>query len=70
MVYSSDAVRSERCRTLFRVRRMHVPIRYSGTIVNHGDDPGPARRLLEFLVSSRAAQRFRQCGFLPTRTHS
>src|SRR5262249_20737613 len=34
MVYSSDAVRAERCRTLFRVRRLPTPIRYSVTILN------------------------------------
>jgi molybdenum ABC transporter molybdate-binding protein len=68
VVYSSDAVRAERCRTIFRTRRLPLPIRYSGTIVNRGGDPGPARRLLEFLVSSRAARRFRRCGFLPSRT--
>jgi molybdate transport system substrate-binding protein len=70
VVYASDAIRAERCRTLFRVRRTPIPIQYSATIVNRGTDPGPARRLLEFLISSRAAARFRRCGFLPTRTHS
>lgn len=70
LVYSSDAARSERCRTLFRVRRPPIPIRYSGALLNRGADSKPAQRLLEFLVSSRAARRFRQCGFLPTRTHA
>lgn len=70
VVYSSDAARAEWCRTLFRVRRPPVPIRYSGTVVNRGTDPGPARRLLEFLASPRAARRFRRCGFLPARAPS
>jgi molybdenum ABC transporter molybdate-binding protein len=70
MVYSSDAARAAWCRTLFRVRRAPAPIRYSGALVNRGADPGPGRRLLDFLASSRAARRFRQCGFLPTRTHA
>jgi molybdate transport system substrate-binding protein len=68
MVYSSDAARAERCRTLCRMHRLPLPIRYSGTLVNRGSAPGPARRLLDFLVSARAARRFRQCGFLPRRT--
>jgi molybdate transport system substrate-binding protein len=67
VVYSSDAARADRCRTLFRVRRLPLPIRYSGALVNRGTDLAPARRLLDFLVSPRAARRFRQCGFLPTR---
>jgi molybdenum ABC transporter molybdate-binding protein len=70
VVYSSDAAGAERCRTLFRVRRMPIPIRYSGIVVNRGTMPGPARRLLEFLCSAQAAQRFRQCGFLFPRTHA
>jgi molybdenum ABC transporter molybdate-binding protein len=70
LVYGSDAARAERCRTLFRVRRPPVPIRYSGAVVTRGADPGPARRLLEFLCSSAAARRFRRCGFLPVRTNS
>jgi molybdenum ABC transporter molybdate-binding protein len=70
LTYASDAARAERCRTLFRVRRTPVPIRYSGAVVNHGADPGPARRLLEFLSSAGAARRFRRCGFLPVRAHS
>jgi molybdate transport system substrate-binding protein len=70
VVYSSDAARADRCRTLFRVRRPPIPIQYSGALVNRGPDLGSARRLLDFLASPRAAQRFRQCGFLPARTHS
>jgi molybdate transport system substrate-binding protein len=70
LTYASDAARAERCRTLFRVRRTPVPIRYSGSVVNRGVDPGPARRLLEFLGSSAAARRFRRCGFLPVGTNS
>jgi molybdate transport system substrate-binding protein len=70
VVYASDATRAEQCRTLFRVRRTPLPIRYSGTIVNRGTDPAPAQGLLKFLASPRAAKRFRQCGFLPTQTRS
>jgi molybdenum ABC transporter molybdate-binding protein len=68
LVYSSDAAHAERCCTLFRARRAPFPIQYCGTLLNRGADPGPARRLLEFLGSSRATPRFRQCGFLPTQT--
>jgi molybdenum ABC transporter molybdate-binding protein len=67
VVYSSDAARADQCRTLFRVRRPPLPIQYSGVLVNRGTDLDPARRLLDFLVSPRAARRFRQCGFLPAR---
>jgi molybdate transport system substrate-binding protein len=67
VVYSSDAARAGWCRTLFRARRGPAPIRYGGALVNRGADPGPGRRLLDFLLSPRAARRFRQCGFLPTR---
>jgi molybdate transport system substrate-binding protein len=70
LVYASDAARAERCRTLFRARRAALPIQYSGALLDRGADPGPARRLLEFLASARAAQRFRQCGFLPPRTRA
>jgi molybdate transport system substrate-binding protein len=70
VVYASDAARADWCRTLFRVLRTPAPIRYSGTILDRGSDPAAARRLLEFLTTSRAAQRFRQCGFLLPRTHS
>lgn len=69
VVYSSDAARSERCRTLFRVRSPAVPIRYSGAVLDRGADPGPARRLLEFLSSAAAVRRFRRCGFLPPSAH-
>jgi molybdenum ABC transporter molybdate-binding protein len=70
VVYASDAARAERCRTLFRVRRAPTPIRYSGAVINRGADPGPARHLLDFLVSAPAAGRFRRCGFLPVRAHA
>jgi molybdenum ABC transporter molybdate-binding protein len=70
VVYSSDAARAEWCRTLFRVRRAPTPIRYSGALVNRGDDPGPGRHLLDFLASSQAVRRFHRCGFLPTRAHA
>src|SRR5262249_16157073 len=70
VAYASDAARADGCRTLFRVLRTPVPIRYSGTILNRGSDPAAARRLLDFLTSSRAGQRFRQCGFFLPRTHS
>jgi molybdenum ABC transporter molybdate-binding protein len=65
VVYASDAA-AGRCQTLFRARRLPLPIRYSGILVDRGADSGPARRLLEFLASPRAARRFRRCGFLPT----
>jgi molybdate transport system substrate-binding protein len=67
IVYSSDAAHAQQCRTLFRVRQTPIPIRYSGAILNRGDDPRAAQQLLEFLVSSRAVQRFRRCGFMPLR---
>jgi molybdate transport system substrate-binding protein len=67
VVYSSDAARAEGCRTLFRVARTRIPIQYCGGIVYRGSDPGPARRLLGFLASSRAAQRFHRCGFFSPR---
>jgi molybdate transport system substrate-binding protein len=65
LVYSSDAAGAAGCRTLFRVRRMPVPIRYSGAIVCRGHDESAAQRLLTFLTSSAAGRRFRQCGFHP-----
>lgn len=65
LVYSSDAACAEQCRTLFRVPRMPRPIRYSGSVLARGVEMSAARRLLDFLTSTRAAERFRQCGFLP-----
>jgi molybdate transport system substrate-binding protein len=70
VVYSSDAARAAWCRTLFRVRRASIPIRYSGTIINRGGNAAPARRLLTFVTSAQASRRFRQCGFLPTRARA
>jgi molybdate transport system substrate-binding protein len=70
VVYSSDAARAGWCRTLFRARRAAAPIRYGAALVNRGTDPGPAGRLLDFLTSTRAARRFRQCGFHPARARS
>jgi molybdenum ABC transporter molybdate-binding protein len=69
VVYSSDAARSEWCRTLFRAGRALVPIRYSGAVVNREADPA-ARRLLDFLVSPHARRRFRRCGFFPAAPRS
>lgn len=68
LVYASDAARADGCRPLFRVRRLPVPIRYAGAVVNRGRDPGPARSLLDFLGSTPAAARFRGCGFLPVKS--
>jgi molybdenum ABC transporter molybdate-binding protein len=65
LVYSSDAARAPGVRTLFRVRRLPVPIRYSGAVLCRGGDPAPARHLLDFLTSAHASRRFRQCGFHP-----
>jgi ABC-type molybdate transport system substrate-binding protein len=44
--------------------------RYGAALVNRGANPAPARRLLDFLASPRAARRFRQCGFLTPRARS
>jgi molybdate transport system regulatory protein len=63
LVYGSDAAHAEGCRVLFRVRRPPTPIRYSGAVVRRGQQADEARRLLDFLVSTRAAPRFRRCGF-------
>ncbi|HVS38963.1 MAG TPA: molybdate ABC transporter substrate-binding protein [Gemmataceae bacterium] len=66
-VYSSEAQRAEGCRILFRAGRTPVPIRYFGAVLDRGSDPRWARRLLDYLASSAAARRFRECGFLPSR---
>jgi molybdenum ABC transporter molybdate-binding protein len=65
LVYASDAARAAGCRTLFRARRLPVPVRYSAAVLQRGHDDAPARRLLEFLASRQAARRFRACGFEP-----
>lgn len=67
LVYSSDAACASGCRALFTVRRLSVPIRYCGAVLGRGSASGPAERLLAFLTSPAAAQRFRRCGFLPNR---
>jgi molybdenum ABC transporter molybdate-binding protein len=63
IVYSSDAARANGCRTLFRVRRTPVPIRYTAAVIHRGADSRSARRLLDFLASEAAWPRFRQGGF-------
>ncbi len=65
LVYSSDAVHAHDCRTLFRVRRMPVPIRYAGAVLSRGADAVPAQSLLDFLSSSAASRSFRKYGFQP-----
>ncbi len=67
LVYSSDAVRAEHCRILFRARQMPLAIRYVGAVVCRNTDPESARRLLAFLQSPAARRCFRRCGFLPSR---
>jgi molybdenum ABC transporter molybdate-binding protein len=67
LVYASDAARADQCRTLLRVRQTPTPIRYGGSVLDRGAGEGAARRLLAFLASAPAAERFRQCGFLPAR---
>ena len=61
LVYSSDALRADGCRILFRARHLPVPIRYGGAVLSRG--AAGARALLDFLTSAAAARAFRQCGF-------
>ncbi|HEY7308793.1 MAG TPA: molybdate ABC transporter substrate-binding protein [Gemmataceae bacterium] len=63
VVYSSDAFRAEGCRSLFRARRLPVPILYRGTVLHRGQEPAAARQLLAFLSSPQSASRYRRCGF-------
>ena len=70
LVYSSDAVCADGCRTLFRVRRTPIPIHYAGAVLRRGTDAAAARSLLDFLTSATASRRFRQCGFHPARIGS
>jgi molybdate transport system substrate-binding protein len=67
LVYGSDAARTEGCRTLFRVRRLPVAIRYEGAVIHRGRQAEAAARFLAYLTSRPAASRFRQAGFLPPR---
>lgn len=67
LVYSSDAARAEGCRSLFRARRLPVPIRYHGAALQRGQQPDAAQQLLDFLSSPRSARCFRKCGFLAAR---
>jgi molybdenum ABC transporter molybdate-binding protein len=70
LVYSSDAALAEECRTLFRVPRPPTPIRFAGAILHRGQDPGLARKLMDFLTSAPAGRRFRECGFQPVKRGS
>lgn len=67
LVYSSDATRAEGCRPLFRARRLPVPIRYRGAVLQRGQQGTVARQLLTFLSSPQSARCFRRCGFLAVR---
>jgi molybdenum ABC transporter molybdate-binding protein len=67
LAYASDAARAAGCRTLFRVRRTPVPIRYFGAVLSRAHQAQTARHLLAFLASPPASRRFRSCGFLPVR---
>jgi molybdenum ABC transporter molybdate-binding protein len=67
LAYSSDAGRAADCRTLFRVRRQAEPIRYAAAVLHRGRNADSASAVLDFLASSTAARRFRECGFEPTR---
>jgi molybdenum ABC transporter molybdate-binding protein len=67
LVYSSAAVTVPGCRTLFRVRRAPLRIRYAGAVLTRCQRPEQARRFLAFLASAQAARRFRCCGFRPVR---
>jgi molybdate transport system substrate-binding protein len=67
LVYSSATATAAGCRLLYRVRRPQPPIRYAGAVVQRGQQPEAAQKLLEFLTSPPAQRRFRRCGFLPVR---
>jgi molybdenum ABC transporter molybdate-binding protein len=67
LVYASDAVRSDGCRVLFRVRHPSVVIRYEAAALAHAHLPEQAQTLLAFLTSPPAAAHFRRCGLLPVR---
>ncbi|HEX5269674.1 MAG TPA: molybdate ABC transporter substrate-binding protein, partial [Gemmataceae bacterium] len=44
LAYASDAARAEGCRTLFRVRRPPLPIRYCGAVLSRAHDADAAGR--------------------------
>jgi molybdate transport system substrate-binding protein len=68
LVYRSATATALGCRVLFRVRPPSTPIRYVGSVLSHSRQPEQARAFLQFLTSSVAARRFRDCGFRAVRS--
>jgi molybdate transport system substrate-binding protein len=68
LVYGSDTTTASGCRVLYRFRRTEKPIRYWAGIIGQHDKDDRVPSLLQFLTSTQAARRFRQCGFAPS-TH-
>ncbi len=66
-VYGSEAAAAVGCRTLFAVPRSAAGIRIGAALLRGGRQKERGRLLLDFLASSAARRRFRECGFLPLR---
>lgn len=67
LIYGSDLGHFPDCRLLFRVQQPPVQMRFTAALVRRALHPTAAQRFLAFLASPAAAERFRQCGFLPVR---
>lgn len=65
LVYMSDAAMAAGVRIVFRARTSAIVADYRAVVLETGRSAQEARAFLEFMVSSPAARKFRNCGFLP-----
>jgi molybdenum ABC transporter molybdate-binding protein len=64
LIYGSDVIHAAGCRLLFRIRHEPPAIEYQAALVAGTGSADCAQAFLSFLLSSKATDRFRQCGFL------
>jgi molybdate transport system substrate-binding protein len=62
IAFSSDAIRSEHCRTYFRIPHSQAAATYVAGIVCSSKKTDEPRLLLDFIASTAAANYFRRCG--------
>ncbi len=65
VAFTSDAERSELCRTWFQIPRSQAAAMYVAGIIRGGSQTAGAKTLLEFIASPTAAKYFRRHGLQP-----
>ncbi len=65
IAFTSDAERSELCRTWFQIPRSQAAAHYVAGLIHGGSQTAEAKILLEFIASPTAAKYFRRHGLQP-----